>query len=129
MFCENTCSNFANFMRILCEYYKIRGRIRGNTAVPGLVKYEIRGGIRGRFRNVLQFMKVLQHILGKRILLVNVIFRLMLLDGITIIVTTFYMRIYCPDHTSLSIQTPNRDGSLLINMYTCVCQTKVKRKI
>jgi hypothetical protein len=38
---------------------------------------------------------------------VKVIFRLMLLGGITIIVIAFYMRIYCHDHTSLSTQTPN----------------------
>jgi hypothetical protein len=30
----------------------------------------------------------------------------MLLGGIAIIVTAFYMRIYCHDHTSLSAQTP-----------------------
>jgi hypothetical protein len=29
----------------------------------------------------------------------------MLLGGIAIIVTAFYMRIYCHDHTSLSAQT------------------------
>jgi hypothetical protein len=38
----------------------------------------------------------------------KVIFRLMLLGGITIIVITFYKRIYCHDHTSLSTQIFNK---------------------
>jgi hypothetical protein len=36
----------------------------------------------------------------------KIIFRLILLGGIAIIMTAFYMRIYCHDHTSLSAQTP-----------------------
>jgi hypothetical protein len=63
-----------------------------------------------RPRNALQSTEALQYILRKMILLMKIIFRLMLLGGITIIVIAFYMRIYCHDHTSLSTQTPNRNN-------------------
>jgi hypothetical protein len=43
----------------------------------------------------------------------KIIFRLILLGDITIIVTAFYMRVYCHDHTSLSSRPPN--SSLGIN--------------
>jgi hypothetical protein len=69
-----------------------------------LAKYEVRGGVRGRSRSILQFMEVFQHMLRKRILLMKVIFRLMLFGDIAIIVIAFYMRIYCHDHISLSAQ-------------------------
>jgi hypothetical protein len=107
--CENTYSNFTNFVRIV----QIRGRIRRDTVLSDLTKYKVRGRIRGRSRNILEYTEAFQHILKKKILLVKIIFRLILLNGIAIIVIAFYMRIYCHDHTSLSTQTPNINSLIM----------------
>jgi hypothetical protein len=53
-------------LRISSEYHKIRERVRNDAALPDLAKYEIRGRIRGRPRNTLQFTKIFQHILRKK---------------------------------------------------------------
>jgi hypothetical protein len=72
MLCENACGNFENFVQIT----------RNSRADPQ--KYgDIRSGkiknprkIRGRSRNILQFIEILQYILRKRILLMKIIWKL-----------------------------------------------------